>query len=99
MIAEDLSIFFADLSVPAVWNPSAGGAQQLADVLFDAPDQVVLGDMLVVSNASEITYPVDKLAGLDENENVTVDGVAYRVRERPRKTDDGRLMKALLSKA
>lgn len=98
MFAEDMGIYFADFGLSAAWTPSGGGQQQTAKVLFDEPDEVVLGDQLVVSNVCEITYPAGQLAGLDEGESITVDGIAYRVRERPRQTDDGRIMKALISK-
>lgn len=100
MFVEDLSIFFADFGVPAVWTPSPaiGGPQQSATVLFDEPAEMVLGDSLVVSNVGEITYAVGQLTGLDDGENLTVNGVAFHVRQRPRKIDDGRLMKALISR-
>lgn len=97
MIAEDLNIFFADMGLPAVWIPS-GGTQQTATVLFDEPDELVLGDQVVISNVSLITYAGGQLVGLDEGERLTIGGNPYRVRERPKQIDDGRLMQALISK-
>jgi hypothetical protein len=97
MIAEDLSIYFADHAVPAAWNPSGGAPQKTADVILDEPDELVLGEQVIVSNR-QITYASTDLAGLDEGETLTVDGMLYRVRERPKRIDDGRLMTALISK-
>lgn len=103
MIAEDLSIFFKDHGVQAAWTPTAGGVQQTALVLFDEPDELVLGDALVVSNICSITYALGLLTGLDEGETLTItlgSGAVLncRVRERPRQTEDGNLMNALISK-
>lgn len=98
MFAEDLDLFFAEFAVAAAWTPSAGGALQSAKVLFDQPGELALGDTLLIANTCQITYPLGKLVGLDAGEVLTVDGQPCRVRERPRRIEDGRLMQALVSR-
>ncbi|RAM63215.1 head-tail joining protein [Herbaspirillum rubrisubalbicans] len=98
MFFEDLDVFFADMGKPVVWAPS-GGAEQTTMGLVDAPDVFALSEHLVVANVAELTYPVGKLIGLDEDDFIQVGSVRYRVRQIPRRVDDGELMKVLISEA
>lgn len=61
------------------------------------PDQELLGGM-VLSPEYSILYPSTQLVGLNSAEAVTVDGIAYTVKEKPKKTGDGTLTRASLSK-
>lgn len=98
MFAEDLDIFFAEFAVAASWTPSAGGAVQSARVLFDQPGELALGDSVLIGNTCQITYPQGRLVGLEAGDVLTVDGQPCRVRERPRRIEDGALMQALVSR-
>jgi len=98
VFAEDLSAFFgiADFAVAASWTPAAGGASQHAQVLRDAPDEEWLAGA-VQSREVAITYRATQLVGLKTGESITVDGVAYTVRE-VAALDDGAVMRATLIK-
>lgn len=98
MFAEQLADFFAteDFAVPATWTPSTGGAQQCAKVLFDSPDDTVLGNA-VMSTEYEITMRAIDFLGLKTGETIAVAGTNYKVRE-VRLLDDGALKQASLSK-
>jgi len=85
-----LSVFFTDFAVTASF-----GAQS-TQVLRDAPDLELLGDA-VLSREYAITYAASQLTGLKTGDTVTVDGVAYKVRE-VTSFDDGALMRATLTK-
>ncbi|MFH0344437.1 MAG: hypothetical protein ACHBNF_20475 [Chromatiales bacterium] len=95
---ESLAAFFstADFAVTATWTPSGGGSQQTAQVLLDTPDEEIL-DGRALSREYAITYRVDQLVGFKTGEIVTVDGIAYTVRE-ARAMEDGKVMQATLSK-
>ncbi len=99
LFAEDLSVFFPGgdcAALPAHWTPSGGGAQQSAQVLLDAPDAELI-DGAVRSREYAITYAANQLAGLKTGETVTVNALAYTVRE-VAALDDGALMRATLAK-
>lgn len=77
------------------WTPSAGGATQTAQARFYTPDQVLLD---VMTPEYSIVYPSSQLVGLKSGEAITVAGVSYTVKEKPKKTGDGTLTRAPLSK-
>ncbi len=89
---DDLAVFFDDFALDATWTPSTGGAAQAGKMILDAPDAMVLGDMVV---ASEITvvFPVSQWAGIDEGQVLTVGSSHYRLRQRPQAFDDGQLVR------
>ena len=90
--AEDLGAFFSetDFAVPLIWG------QVTAEVILDAPDEEII-DGRVVSREYAITYRAAQLVGLTGGQAVTVDGVAYTVRE-VKALDDGKIMRATLRK-
>ncbi|MGH8521947.1 MAG: head-tail joining protein [Gammaproteobacteria bacterium] len=95
---EDLAVFFstADFAVTATWTPSGGGAQQTAQVILDTPDEELL-DGRVLSREYAITYRAGQLTGLKGAELITVDAIAYTVRE-VGALQDGKIMRATLRK-
>lgn len=93
---ETIGAFFADFADPASWTPSAGGPAQPGVAIIDAPDSLVLNDMIVTSETT-LTYPLGQWSGLDEGETVTVTWETgsqnYRLRTRPQGFDDGNLLR------
>ncbi|HTH40262.1 MAG TPA: hypothetical protein VL968_05690 [Rhodocyclaceae bacterium] len=89
-MTEDLSVFFADLGVTAVYGT------QTAKVLMDEPDEDVLSGRMI-STGYAITYAATDLAGLKHNDAIIVDGTDYQVVS-VRKQDDGKLIRATLQK-
>lgn len=96
--SEDLGAFFStsDFAVTATWTPSAGGPQQTAQVIVDAPDEESINGR-VLSREYAINYRADQLVGLKNSETVTVDGVSHVVRE-VAALDDGKIVRATLRK-
>lgn len=88
----------AGMTRTVLWTPSAGGAEQSADALFRDVSEEVLGSAAFAYDVS-ISYPVTKLVGLKRGESITVDGVAFKVREDPRSDiGNGTRMKATLAR-
>lgn len=89
---ENLGAFFsaADFAVPLTWGLVT------AEVILDAPDQEII-EGRVLTRGYAITYPADELVGLTGGQAVTVDGIAYKVRE-VEALDDGKIMRATLRK-
>lgn len=89
--------FFTDFALPASWTPSTGGPAQTGMVIIDAPDSLVLNDMVIVSETT-LMYPAIQWSGLDEGQTVivTTDSgpESYRLRTRPQAFDDGALFRA-----
>jgi len=88
MFAENLSAFFQDFALTAVANGYT------AQVIFDAPDENVMGQR-VQSAEYTITFPTGALGNLTYNVAVTVNGVAYKVRQ-CHQIEDGNLQRATL---
>lgn len=88
MFAENLSAFFQDFAVTAVAN------NLTAQVIFDAPDEDVLGQR-VQSVGYTIVLPTGALGNLIYNTAVTVNGVAYKVRQASQ-IEDGALQRVSL---
>jgi hypothetical protein len=92
-VVEDLDAFLADFGVACVF-----GAQQFV-ALPDQPDELMnLARAGAHSTEYLITYRTDA-ATLTRGDAGTVGGVAYTVREAPRKVDDGAFSRVLLTKA
>jgi hypothetical protein len=87
----------AGFTKPALWTPSAGGAQQSYDVVYRAPTEEILAGQAKATDRA-ITYPASIFPGLKRGEVVNVDGVDYKLREDPGSELDGSRFKALLSK-
>jgi hypothetical protein len=84
---EDISLFFADFGVEAVFG------ELTTSVLLDEPDNAIFEGQLIAADAS-ITYATGELEGLQKGSSLTIDGNAYKVTEPPMKIDDGKLMRA-----
>lgn len=91
--AEDLSLFFdADgFAVAASWGAST------ALVLMRQPTEDILGGR-AQSNEYEATLPAASLPGINRGDAVTISGVSYRLREKPRLVGDGALKTMLLER-
>jgi hypothetical protein len=89
---EDLGAFLEDFGVPC-----RAGAVNFTGLL-DQPDELMqLQRASAHSRQYELTYITTAVA-LTRDQEVTVNGVAYTVREAPRQVDDGAFSRALLSK-
>jgi hypothetical protein len=95
---ERLQDFFAveDFAIVALWTPSAGGAQQSANVIYDSPDQGIWGDTVMTTEYA-ITMRAADFPGLKGGETIIAAGATFKVREL-RLLDDGALKRATLSK-
>jgi hypothetical protein len=98
MFAEDLSIFFRDFGDIVSWTPSAGGVAVEGLAIYDSPNDLVLGNAVLVRNGAQLLYPTGKFPGLDEDEVVIRLGVQWRIQETPKAIDDGQLMQAMIMK-
>jgi hypothetical protein len=83
---EDLSLFFSDFAVSAVFG------SETAKVLVDVPNSYDLDSQVVVGE-TKITYPHTVLTTLKAGNQITVDGKSYKVKS-VLKIDDGKLVQA-----
>ena len=90
MIPEDHSLFLADFGVSC----TAGAITALG--ILDMPSQIISGDM-VLSTDYTLTARFADFGGLRFGDAISVDGVAYQVRE-TRKLDDGSFVEIGLQK-
>jgi hypothetical protein len=90
MFTEDITALFGDFGVLATYGSLT------ALVLFDMPDQAVLGDMQLSTDYA-MTYPATAFTALKHGDGVTINSVAYTVREITR-LDDGALKRAALKR-
>jgi hypothetical protein len=102
MDLSDDAVFFSDFADRAIWTPSAGGPAQPGAVIVNAPDTLLLNDM-IVSTETTFTYPLGQWPGLGEGETVIVTfkagSQAYLLRTGPQAIDDGRLLRVEVVKA
>ena len=89
-LAADKSVFFADYGVSATSGSTTG------IVIFDLPTQVLSGDM-VLSTDYQITAEASDFGSLTAGTSITVNSVAYTVRE-TRLIDDGLFCEISLQK-
>jgi hypothetical protein len=89
-LSEDLSVFLADFGVSCT-----SGATTAMGIL-DMPSQLI-ADSMVISTDYQLTAKASDFGGLKYNDAITVDGVAYTVRE-TRLIDDGRMCEVSLMK-
>lgn len=78
------------------WAPPDGGPVEVHPVGFSAPDEALL-DGLALATDYAITYPAACFVGLDRDQPVEIDGVAYVVRE-VRALGDGTERRATLTR-
>ena len=90
MITEDLAIFLNDFGVSC----TAGAVTALG--ILDMPTQVIAGDM-VLSTDYTLTARFADFGGLKYGDSITVNSVAYTVRE-TRLIDDGAFVEIGLQK-
>lgn len=95
MFSEDMSVFF-DATVfgtASTWTPSAGGAQQSANVIVDMPTEDLLGGR-VASNEYVFMCASTSYPSISRGEVVVIAtgeyAGSYTVRE-ARFVDDGRI--------
>ena len=89
-LSEDLSAFLGDFGVSCT-----SGATTAMGIL-DMPGQL-LADGMVISTDYRLTAKASDFGGLKYNDSITVDGVAYTVRE-TQLIDDGRMCEVSLMK-
>lgn len=89
-LADDLGVFLDDFAV------SATAGSTTANVILDQPSQVLAGDM-VLSTDYQITARASDFGSLVSGDSITVDSVAYTVRD-VRLIDDGLLCEITLQK-
>lgn len=90
MITEDLSIFLADFGVSC----TAGAVT--ANGILDMPSQI-LSDGMVLSTDYTLTARASDFGTLIRGSSITVDSVAYTVRE-TMLIDDGKFVQIALQK-
>jgi hypothetical protein len=89
-LADDLGVFLGD------FNVSATAGSTTANVILDQPSQVLAGDM-VLHTDYQITAKASDFGSLIAGASITVDSVAYTVRE-TRLIDDGLLCEIALQR-
>jgi len=89
-LANDLGVFLGD------FNVSATAGSTTANVILDQPSQVLAGDM-VLHTDYQITAKASDFGSLIAGASITVDSVAYTVRE-TRLIDDGLLCEISLQR-
>tara|TARA_Y100000004_G_scaffold193365_1_gene255753 strand:- start:3028 stop:3315 length:288 start_codon:yes stop_codon:yes gene_type:complete len=89
-LADDLGVFLGD------FNVSATAGSTTANVILDQPSQVLAGDM-VLHTDYQITAKASDFGSLIAGASITVDSVAYTVRE-TRLIDDGLLCEISLQR-
>jgi hypothetical protein len=89
-LTEDLSVFLGDFGVTC----TSGATTALG--ILDMPGQI-LADGMVISTDYQLTAKASDFGGLKYNDAITVDGVAYTVRD-TRLIDDGRFCEVSLMK-
>ena len=90
-LVDDLGVFLDD---PFAVSATSGATT--AKVILDQPSQVLAGDM-VLSTDYQITAKASDFGALTAGTSITVDSVAYTVRE-TRLIDDGLLCEVSLQK-
>lgn len=90
--AEDMSVFFADFGVPAIFGELS------ATVIIDQPDTEIFDRQLMAGDSS-IIYVTGELEGLAKGSVITIDGADFRVTQPPMKVQDGKLMQAQVAAA
>ncbi len=82
---------------PASWTPSWSTTTYSPKVRYFASSDELL-DRSMRAQDYAIQYVAEQLPGLKEGEQLTVDGVLFRVRERPELIFDGTVARAAIAK-
>lgn len=90
-LSEDLSVFFGDFAV----NCTAGAVSGLG--ILDMPTEIV-ADGVVLTTDYRLTCLASDFGNLAYTSPITVDGIAYTVRETTL-IDDGKFCVIMLSKS
>ena len=91
MLSENLDVFFDAFASAVVFGSITGKG------ILDAPSNVI-ADGMVLTTDYLLTVKTAQFGNAKYGDAITVDGVAYKVRE-SRQIDDGKLSEILLSKA
>jgi hypothetical protein len=85
--AQDLADLYAELGVPATYQP-ASGPSVAGRVVLALPGSLALGDDVVVTEPT-VRYAASVFPGVARNGTFTIGGVSWRVRQDPMPlTDD-----------
>ena len=89
---EDLDAFFdtPGFTVPVVFGDTTGVGY------FQSPDEII-ADGLVLTTDYAVIVKTSDFSTVTNGSAMTVDGVAYTVRE-PMRLDDGKIMRVMLTK-
>lgn len=99
MFSEDLSVFFADFGISAVWVPTNGTQQQTAQVILDTEGtEIQFGEFSANGSNISITYRATDFIGLAVNEPITINTTTFRVRAEPLEIEGGAMRRAWLGK-
>lgn len=90
MITENLDIFFSDFGKTVTMGAVSGLG------ILDEPDQIIGGGLAISTDYSLLTK-TSLFGNAGYGDSISVDGVAYSVRE-VRKVDDGSLCRMILTK-
>lgn len=90
MFVEDLDVLLADFGVTATLGAAS------AQVLLNAPDQGILGEMQI-SAMVEVVFKSSDFSGIKRGDTLTVGATGYTVRE-VFHLDDGAFKKAELKR-
>lgn len=90
MFTEDMDVLFGDFAVTATFGA------QTANVIFDMPDQAILGDMQITTEYA-ITFKATDFPALKRGDTINISSIAYSVRE-VTQLDDGLLKHATLNR-
>jgi hypothetical protein len=92
MFTEDPTVFLQDFGKPV----AAGGVEGLG--ILNTPDEYV-ADGRVITTEYQLQAEASKFGNLSYNDSITVNGIAYTVREQPLLIDDGVFCLVLLTRA
>lgn len=87
---ENLSVFLYDFGVPVVSGAYSGSG------IIDMPSEIIAGGMVLTTDY-QLTVNTSDFPTLARGDAITVEGVAYTVRE-ARMADDGKFTNVFLSK-
>lgn len=90
MLSENLDVFFDAFASSVVFGGVTGKG------ILDAPSNVI-ADGMVLTTDYLLTVKTAEFGSARYSDSITVDGVAYKVRE-SRQIDDGKLSEILLTK-
>lgn len=93
MLFSEFKMLFSDFAVEAEWLSTS----EIAKVIFDRPDEVMLGNVALAGN-EQLIFPATSFFGIDEGDEVRIANVDWVLRETPRHSLDGRVMTVSIEK-